>query len=125
MKPVFLLKPQWVLQRPHSRGRGGGSATDGHTHVPVRFLSCGLVRSRVPAPLPLSSGLRSPSRLAPEATAHTRHRGAGRGARGARRAARLPPLEPPLLPAAARGPGLRAAWRRVRVTRQSVSDEII
>ena len=114
---------------PTQQGAGGGLCYR-RTYACTRSLSllraCAQSSSGlVPAPLPLSSGLRSPSRLAPEATAHTRHRGAGRGARGARRAARLPPLEPPLLPAAARGPGLRAAWRRVRVTRQSVSDEII
>ena len=71
---------------------GGGSATDGHTHVPVRFLSCGLVRSRVPAPLPLGSGLPGVPlawRRRPQPTHGTAARGAGRAVRGARRACRL------------------------------------
>ena len=120
-KSVFLLKPQWVLQRPHSRGRAGAGLYYRRTYACTRSLSLAGLRAQS------SSGLRSPSRLSPEATAHTAPRLAGRGARGARRpprgarggksgwgrrgpgvgcargarrAARLPPLEPPLLPAA-------------------------
>ena len=90
MKPVFLLKPQWVLQRPHSRGRGGGALLQTDIRMyPFAFSLAGLcaVEFRLHCPL----GPASPESLSPGAGGHSPHTAPRRGARGARCAARGAP----------------------------------